>query len=101
MIKVMTCKLEKITNMAKFVDMVINEKITIFKRKKTDLENELSKNFIKIDDSFDYLLNIKTYQYTIESVNKLMEERDKMCKDLEMINKLTVNEMWLNDIKIC
>lgn len=101
MIKVMRCKLEKITNMAKFVDMVINEKITIFKRKKTDLENELSKNFIKIDDSFDYLLNIKTYQYTIESVNKLMEERDKMCKDLEMINKLTVNEMWLNDLKIC
>jgi DNA topoisomerase-2 len=93
-------KTKKLENMSRFVDAVINEKIVVFKRKKSELEAEISKTFDKIDDSYDYLLNIKTYQYTKEAVQALNEETGKTKKELEDLNATSHLDMWKMDLKI-
>jgi DNA topoisomerase-2 len=101
MIRTLEQKVKKNTNMAKFVDMVINEKLVVFKKKKQDLETEMQSLFDKIDDSFDYLLNIKTYQYTHEAVAALNTETAQLTEELEKMRGISCNDMWKMDLKIC
>ena len=93
-------KSKKMENMSKFVDMVIHEKLIVFKRKRSDLEHEIRKIFDKIDNSYDYLLNIKTYQYTHEAVQSLREETEKIKKELELLQNMSHIDMWKSDLKI-
>jgi len=101
MIDMLEQKMKKNTNMAKFVDMVINEKLVVFKRKKQELEAELETLFDKLNDSFDYLLHIKTYQYTHEAVLALNEETTQLATELETLRGTTLSNMWKTDLKIC
>ena len=80
--------------------MVINNKLVVFKRKKQDLENEISNLFDKIDNSYDYLLNIKTYQYTQESVLSLSQENEKTKQETEILKNTHHLDMWKKDLKI-
>jgi DNA topoisomerase-2 len=100
LLQVLKEKTKKLENMARFVDAVINEKIIVFKRKKAELETEISKTFDKVDDSYDYLLNIKTYQYTKEAVQALNEETNKTKKELEDLSLTSHLDMWKTDLKI-
>ncbi len=92
-------KVKKLENVSKFVDMVIYEKLIVFKRKRSDLEHEIGKIFDKIDNSYDYLLNIKTYQYTHEAVQSLREETEKIKKELELLQNMSHIDMWKSDLK--
>ena len=93
-------KVKKLENVSKFIDMVIHEKLIVFKRKRSDLEHEMKKLFDKIDNSYEYLLNIKTYQYTHEAVQNLREETTKSRIELDMLQQLSHVDMWKRDLKI-
>ena len=67
-----------------------------------ELENELkTKKFVPVDGTYDYLLNIKTYQYTMEAVNSLVEEVEKLRVDTDALKVTTVVDMWKSDILKC
>ena len=101
MIDVLEKKMKKNSNMSRFVDMVINDKLVVFKRKKQALEDEMETLFDKLNDSFDYLLHIKTYQYTQEAVLALNEETAHMGAELEALRGTTLIDMWKMDLKSC
>ena len=82
-----------------FVTMVIEGKLVVFKRKKVELEKEMSVTFPKIDGSWDYLLNTKTVEYTEERVKALMDEARQANVELERMLKTSHITMWKNDIK--
>jgi DNA topoisomerase-2 len=85
-------------NKVKFVQMVTNGDFVIFKRKKSSIEDEMLRKFVKVDDSFEYLLNIKTWQYSDEAVLELKKEFEKASKDLDVLSATTVMDMWKTDI---
>ena len=67
---------------SKFVSMVMKVTLWCSRRKKKDLEarcHRLSQNWW----NYDYLLNIKTVQYTEESVKALLKEAKQAKEDLE------------------
>ena len=78
--------------------MVIHEKLKVFKRKRSELVNEMSTMFDKIENSYDYLLNIKTYQYTHEAVQTLKDEMSKTTEELEVLENTNHMDMWKNDL---
>jgi DNA topoisomerase-2 len=71
----------------------------VFKRKKQDLERQLAGIFPQIAGSHDYLLNIKTVQYTEESVKALIQEAKQTREELEIMKKTSHIDMWKMDIK--
>ena len=83
---------------SKFVMMVINGELIVFKRKRDDLERQMSSIFPKIDGSYDYLLNIKTVQYTEESVKSMLEESKKAKQELEELKNTSHLSMWKADM---
>jgi DNA topoisomerase-2 len=85
---------------ARFVKMVVDGDVVVFKKKKQDLELELGqKGFSKVDDSFDYLLHIRTVDYTEERVAALNEESKKLREELCLLEATGYLEMWETDIK--
>jgi DNA topoisomerase-2 len=99
LIKVLEAKSKMCAYKSRFVNMVINGEIVVFKRKKQDLELQLSESFPKINDTYDYLLNIKTVQYTDESVRELMAQSKQARTELELMKAESPIDMWKNDIK--
>ena len=71
----------------------------VFRRKKQELEQEMSKYFPKIDGNWDYLLNTKTVEYTDERVKALMDEAIQANIDLERMIRTSHITMWKMDIK--
>jgi DNA topoisomerase-2 len=80
--------------------MVIDENLVIFKRRRVDIETDLNNlEFDKIDDSYDHLMNIRTYQYTEEAVNKLKHEVEQVSQELVVLEKTTVKQMMISDLE--
>ena len=100
LIRVLKEKSKKLENMSKFIDMVIHEKLIVFKRKRVELEREMEKIFDKIDGSYEYLLNIKTYQYTLEAIQSIREETTKSRIELDTLQQMSHIDMWKRDLKI-
>lgn len=99
LLEVLQKKSEMYSNRAKFVTMVINGSLVVFKRKKQDLEAQMSTIFPRVDGAYDYLLNIKTVDYTEERVASLLEESKQAKMDLEIMKHTSPLVMWENDIK--
>jgi DNA topoisomerase-2 len=99
LIKVLETKSKMCEYKSRFVMMVINGDIIVFRRKKQELENQLSGLFPRIGGTYDYLLNIKTVQYTDESVRELLKESEQAKNELEIMRATTYASMWENDIK--
>jgi DNA topoisomerase-2 len=99
LIKVLEARAIMCDHKSKFVSMVIEEELIVFKRKKVELEKEMSSIFPKIDGNMDYLLNTKTVEYTQERVEALMKEASQAKKELEVMLKTSHVDMWKMDIK--
>ena len=64
--------------------------------------NEIKmKKFEKVDGKYDYLLNIKTYEYSYESIQELTEETNKMTEKINTLKKTSHSSMWKTDILQC
>jgi len=99
LLKVLQTKAAMCGYKSKFVTMVIDGDIVVFKRKKEDLEKQLAQFFPRINGTYDYLLNIKTVQYTEECVKDLIEESNKTVQELELLKNTSHIDMWKMDIK--
>lgn len=102
LLKTMEHDMQVISNKSRFIQMVVDDEITIFRQKKAAIESNLVKHkFDKMDESYDYLLNIKTYQYTEEAIAKLDAEVEDIKKRLDSTRNTNVVTMWKSDILKC
>lgn len=92
-------KAELCSRRAQFVKRVIDGDIVVFKRKKQDLEEQLSTMFPKVDDSFDYLLHTRTVDYTEERVATLFKEWEDLNEEVKTLQATGYLDMWKTDIK--
>lgn len=92
-------KLKYLMEMMRFIQMVIDEKILVFKRKKDDIVKDLEDNyFIKIDDTYNHLLGIKIHAFTREKLDELKKQIDDNTIELETLKSKTSNDLWIEDI---
>lgn len=90
-------RIEDLSNRIRFIQMVCDEKIVIFKRRAGDIKEELrGAAFTNIDS----LLSIPTLSYTTESITKMMKEEEVARKRLDYLEKSTANTLWIEDLKI-
>ena len=84
---------------ARFIQMVVDEKIKVFRRKKQDIEDDLKRN--EFAEPFDHLMNIKTYQYTEEAIAKMLTEVSALEEKIANLKKTKPVDMWKSDILKC
>jgi|TARA_R110002074_G_scaffold146282_1_gene295713 DNA topoisomerase-2 len=88
------------SNKARFVRMVVNGDFIVFKRKRVDIDKDLlNHKFQKYQGNYEYLMNIKTSQYTEESISRLNAEESEKKSQVTELEKLSFKDLWVNDLK--
>ncbi len=100
MIKTLQELIDVLVSKTTFIKAVIDEKLILTKRATSKIEKDLDKldKVFRIDDNYNYLLNMPISSITKEKYDKLLkqlkEEKDKLAK----LKKTTIEQMWIQDL---
>ena len=83
---------------SEFVNRVLDGTLKVMGVAKGVAEANMAEFFPKVDDSYDYLWNLKTSRYTRESVEELRRDADKLSDELGMVMSTGLKKMWLDDL---
>ena len=84
---------------AKFIKSIIDKKLVVNNVKKEIIVKWLDDNkFEKIDDSYNYLLNMPIYSLTNERYMELMKNAKDKKEELDLIKEKEPKEMYLSDL---
>ncbi len=83
----------------RFINLVNTDQIILKNKKRLVINVELEKqNFLKFDDSYDYLLNMRISNLTYEKVIELENIIDSTQLDYDKLKDKNVSQIWLDDI---
>ena len=84
---------------AKFIKSIIDKKLEVNNVKKEIVVKWLEDNkFEKIDDSYNYLLNMPIYSLTNERYMELMKNAKDKKEELDLIKEKEPKDMYLTDL---
>jgi len=85
-------------NKLRFILKVVNDN-EFLKQEEDMLVNILEKEtFLKVDNAFNYLLNIPVRGCTLGAIKLLETKLINLKCDLKELEELTINQMWLQDL---
>lgn len=93
--------LEKINSKYLFVKAIVDKKIIVANRNKSDIIEQIKtvKGIIEIDGSFDYLLRMPIYSLSKEVLETLKKEIADTKVEYDKVNNTTIQDMWISDLK--
>jgi len=88
-------ELKALTMKMKFIEGIVNGSLVVFRRKKTDVDEELiARGFTNLDT----LWKIPTYSYTEERVAELLAECKKLNESLNELQTMGAGDLWTQDL---
>ena len=84
---------------AKFIEYVISKKIKIDESIGQVIQKLEEFHFIKFEDSFNYLLDMKISSLTKDKVEQLKSIIKKLEIEQETLKNTTIEEIWLSELK--
>ncbi len=97
-------ELKVLTNRARFIKGIIEDKIKVNKVEKQKIVDSLkAQKFDEVDGSYNYLLNMAIYSLTLERYQELLKQVETKKAELEVIKAADIKDMYkkdLNDLKI-
>lgn len=92
-------QLKMISNKVRFIMMIVEKKLIVNNKKRSDLEAELDKHkFAKFDSTYNYLLGMPIYNLTVEKIDELKKQEEDKQHQYEELEKLTIETMWVNEL---
>jgi DNA topoisomerase-2 len=92
-------QLKLISWKVKFILMIINKKLEINNKKKSEIEEKLIElKFIKIEDSYNYLLSMPIYNLTQEKIEELKKQEKEKQTEYDTLVKMKPQDLWLTDL---
>jgi DNA topoisomerase-2 len=101
LIQDMELALIKLANKAKYIQYVLDGQIDLRRKTMEEIDSILvSNSFVKLDDSFSYLIHMPMISVAQELVDKLNNEKRDKEKELETLRMTTTNQMWMKELTI-
>ncbi|GJT94580.1 DNA topoisomerase 2 isoform X2 [Tanacetum coccineum] len=86
-------------NKERYICLVCDEKIDMFKIKPVDMLDELEKNGLeKVEEGYDYLLSMSFMSFTKEKIKELKQEMAGKEKELDALNEADPKSLWQADL---
>ena len=86
-------------NKKQFIEFILNSKISI-KNTTANLTKQLEKlNFLKINNNYDYLLNMPIHSLTNDKLLLLKEKINNLINTRNNLYNITIEQIWLNELK--
>jgi DNA gyrase/topoisomerase IV subunit B len=88
-----------LANKIRFLEMVINGSLIIFKKKKELVIKEMEiLGFVKKENSFDYCVKMPIETFTYEKILELKNEENSVQKKYLEMSNISENQIWINEI---
>jgi DNA topoisomerase-2 len=87
----------------RFIKLVIEEKIILFNKKKDFIVKQLlavEPPLLKVNDTWDYLLELKIHVLTEEKIKDLETKMKTMKSELETLKATSIKQMWTSEISL-
>ena len=98
-IGVLERELVLLQNKYKYIQQVLDGSIDLRKKTIEQIYAILTSfSYVKIEDSYNYLIKMSMDSVSIENVETLKKQFDSKQKELDIIKKTTVEESWLNEL---
>jgi len=82
-----------------FIKSILDGQIKVHNRKKTEIENQLIENkFYKVNDSYNFLLNMPIHSFSEETFKELKKNEDLKIKEKNKLQKKTIKSFWMDDL---
>lgn len=95
----LAAQLKIISNKVKFILMIVEKKLDINNKKKSEIEETLEKlKFHKNDNNYNYLLGMPLYNLTTEKIDELKKQQDEKQSEYNILEKLTPEQLWTCDL---
>ena len=96
----LNAELQLLNSKIKFINYVINEKIIVFNKKKDFIIKQISDigDLIKVNNSWDYLLDLKIHFLTSEKILDLISKMKIMEAELETLKITTISDTWNSEL---
>ena len=99
MIDLISKELVTLSNKAKYIQNILDDKIDLRKKNKDQINSILENmKFDKDNGNFNYLIKMPMDSVIEENVQKIMKEHSNKQKELEEIKKTTVENIWLKEL---
>lgn len=100
MIKQITRQVTIEEQKVKFIEAIMNDTLVIFKKKKDEITKELSSmGFIKVENSYNYLMDMKVHVFTDERIQELKNSLESKQKTKANIESMDNKKMWAIDLR--
>jgi DNA topoisomerase-2 len=102
LIDTLSAELKIFDSKVKFIKYVISEKIVVFNKKKADIISQIEKvgDIGKVNDSYDYLLELKLWTLTQERIAELIAKMEALADKLENVKKTSTAQMWTSELDL-
>lgn len=101
LLKALKTELLVLTNKARFITDILNDKIILKRKKKEEVINMLNHakyDCIDDDNEFKYLTKLPMDSVTEENVEKILKDRDDKNKELEILINKTEDMIWFEEL---
>jgi hypothetical protein len=82
----------------RFIQLILDGKLTVNNRKKTDIESDLT-TFKFEPDTHDMLLRMPIHSLTKERFDEMQESAKKKAEELKRIEATAPKDMYVSDLK--
>ena len=110
-LKNLSNELQILSSKIRFINDVIEEKISIYKKKKEEIiQSLIDRQYKQIKDKimtdkfeeknttgYDYLIKMSLYSFTEEEIEKLKKEHDKIYNEYQDLNEKTIEDLWASE----
>lgn len=92
-------ELDIISNKIRFVNDIMDENVIVFKKKLTDIRDQLTnKDYKLINDSYDYLTDMKIHTFSEDTLSTLNNKCAAVTKEYTNVSKMKLKDFWLQDL---
>lgn len=82
-----------------FLDLVMRGELDLFNQEEKELERHLERHKLhRVNDSYDYLLNLSVRSFTKQKLISLSNDVTKLKKAIQVQKSLTEAKMWMDDL---
>jgi DNA topoisomerase-2 len=93
--------LVRLSNRAKYILDVLSGDVDLRKKSNQEVTDLLiARGFVKIDGDFKYLIKMPMDSVTEENVAKILQEKAETERDLDILIKTSLEEMWLKELDV-
>jgi DNA topoisomerase-2 len=89
-----------LTNKAKYIEYVLMDRVDL-RRKTSEMVNAMlsADAFDRIDGDYKYLVKMPMDSVTNENVDRIRKERDETLRELDALQRMTLEQMWLTELE--